>query len=106
MPQEEKKKPIKQYRSGAISVSIWRQDGERGAFYNATAQRAFKPEGADKWEHTSSFNRDDLMTAAKLLDLAHTWIIRQEEKDAFDRAQAASGANEIDAEYVGQEQRL
>jgi hypothetical protein len=76
--QNEANKPAHTIRCGVLSASIWEQNGKNGTFYRVNVQRAYKPEGAEAWEHTDSFGKDDLLTVAKLLDLSHSWIMRAE----------------------------
>ncbi len=71
-------KPVANFRSGVLSVSVWEQDGSNGTFYRANAQRAFKREGAEDWEHTDSFGRDDMLIVAELMRTAWAWIMRKE----------------------------
>jgi hypothetical protein len=44
----------------------------------------------DGWRETDSPGFDDLLPAAKLLDMAHTWILHQLEADRKGRKQAES----------------
>jgi hypothetical protein len=74
MPKNDK--PTHKIRSGALTVTIWKNQGEKGAFYTVTPSRSYKK--GEEWEETDSYSFDDLMTLAKLLDLAHTWILEQQ----------------------------
>jgi hypothetical protein len=81
---DEKQKPVKQYRRGAVGVSIWRREtttpeGQQ-VFYNATASRAFTRDDGKTFEYSDSFGADDLPTVAALLNLAFTWIVTQQGK--------------------------
>ncbi len=71
-------KPVHKLRDGAIEVAIWRNEGEKGAWYSVTATRTFKQ--GEEWKQTESFGQDDLLALAKLLDLAHTWILTQQQQ--------------------------
>jgi hypothetical protein len=75
---EKSRKPAHKLRDGAIEVAVWRNDGEKGAFYSVTASRSYKQ--GEEWKQTESFGQDDLLALAKLLDLAHTWILAQNEQ--------------------------
>lgn len=66
------KKPVDQVRLGTIVASIWKNDGDNGTWYNVTLQRSYRTD--DGWEYSDSFGRDDLLQAAKVLDLANTRI--------------------------------
>jgi hypothetical protein len=71
------KKPAHKLRDGAIEVAVWRNEGEKGPWYSVTASRSYKQD--DQWKQTESFGQDDLLALAKLLDLAHTWILGQQQ---------------------------
>jgi hypothetical protein len=71
-------KPAHKLRDGAIEVAIWRNEGEKGVWYSVTATRSFKQ--GEEWKQTDSFGQDDLLALAKLLDLAHTWILTQQQQ--------------------------
>lgn len=66
-------------RHRAITVTIWKNTGEKGSWYNAIPSRSYK-EG-DEWKETDSFQGDDLLVLAKLLDQAHTWIANAEQAE-------------------------
>lgn len=78
---EENKKPVKQFKCGALGVSVWERRHNDEVFYNATASRAFldkkdTSESAEgTWKYTDSFGRDDLPIVASLLNTAFSWIV-------------------------------
>ena len=74
------KKPVHKLRDGAIEVAIWKNDGEKGPWYNVTHSRSYKQ--GDEWKESDSYGQDDLLVLAKLLDLAHTWILSQQQQQA------------------------
>ena len=65
-------KPVQELRLGAIKATIWRNETANGPRCNVTVSRLYK-EG-DEWRSSDSFGREDLLTLAMVLDLAHTWI--------------------------------
>ena len=67
-----KNSPVAQLRYGGISAAIWKNDSEKGAFYNVTFQRTYKE--SEELKNSQSFGRDDLLVLAKLADLAHSKI--------------------------------
>jgi len=71
-----KPKPAHKIRSGSITVTIWKNEGDKRAFYSVTPSRSYKQ--GNEWKETDSYGDEDLMTLAKLLDLAHTWIVNQQ----------------------------
>ncbi len=66
------KKPAAKFRDGALTVTVWKNAGDKGAFYSVTPSRSYKKD--DTWKETDRFGEDDLLPLAKLLDEAHTWI--------------------------------
>jgi hypothetical protein len=53
---------------------IWLNETQLGARHSVQFFRLYKPEGAEHWQNTTSFNRDDLPLVAKLADLAMMFI--------------------------------
>ncbi|MBI1246873.1 hypothetical protein GC197_03385 [bacterium] len=69
--------PAHKIRIGVLQVTIWRNQGEKGNWYSVIPSRSYKQD--DAWKETDSLGFDDLLTMAKLLDQAHTWIMRQQQ---------------------------
>src|SRR5271154_6540228 len=69
-------KPAHKIRNGVLQVTIWRNSGDKGSWFSVTSSRSYK-QGDETWKETDSLNFDDLLSMAKLFDLAHTWIIGQ-----------------------------
>jgi hypothetical protein len=78
MTTDAKAKPAHKIRSGAIEVAIWRQEGEKGPWYSVTMSRSYKKD--EQWKQSDSFGSDDLLLLAKLLDLAHSWILTEQQR--------------------------
>ena len=74
-------KPVDEVRIGRVKATIWKNGTEDAPRYNVTFSRLYKD--GDKWQNTQSFGRNDLLTLAKVADLAHTRIyaIPQEQTD-------------------------
>lgn len=79
--------PAHKIRIGALQATIWRNHGESGNWYSVKLTRGYKAD--DGWRETDSLGHDDLLAAAKLLDMAHTWAVHQLEADRKSRKQAA-----------------
>jgi len=84
-------KPAHKIRNGVLQVTIWRNTGEKGAWYSVNPSRSYK-QGDDAWRETDSLGFDDLLPMAKLLDQAHSWIVQQQQADAKARKEAAQPA--------------
>ena len=84
-------KPAHKFRSGVLQVTIWRNTSEKGNWYSVIPSRSYKA-GDDTWKESESLNFDDLLTMSKLLDLAHTWIMHQQQADAKARKESEQAA--------------
>ena len=84
-------KPAHKIRIGALQVTIWRNAGDKGSWYSVTSSRSYK-QGEETWKETDSLNSDDLLPMAKLLDLAHTWVMHQQQADAKSRKESQQAA--------------
>jgi hypothetical protein len=84
-------KPAHKLRMGVLQVTIWRNHSEKGNWYSVIPARGYK-QGDDTWKETDSLGSDDLLTMAKLLDLAHTWIMHQQQADAKARRESQQAA--------------
>jgi hypothetical protein len=79
--------PAHKIRIGALQATIWRNTSDKGPWYSVQVSRSYKA-GDDEWRETDSLGHDDLLPAAKLLDLAHTWVLHQLDADRKGRKQA------------------
>lgn len=70
-------RPVNEIRYGYVKVLVWANDTSNGTRHNVTVARIYKD--GDEWKETSSFGRDDLLSLAKALDQAHTWIYEQKD---------------------------
>ena len=86
-------KPVHEIRLGLIKVAIWHNLTRSGERYNVTLSWLFR--NGDIWKESTHFGRDDLLQAAKVLDLAHTWIHQQACNE-----QAAVEQNDVNREQV------
>jgi len=75
----EKAKPANKFRDGGLTVTIWKNDSEKGPWYTVTTKRSYKQ--GEEWKEADSFGFDDLLPLAKLLDQAHTWILTQQQAE-------------------------
>lgn len=72
--------PAKTIRYGRIEAAIWKRQGEQGPWYSVTLSRSYK-DADDQWQRSDNLSRDDLLTAAKALDQAHSWIVAREHEE-------------------------
>ena len=69
--------PVHTVRIGGVKVAIWKNSTQNGPMYNCTLVRSYKNQQGE-WAESQSLSRDDLLVAAKALDLAHTFIVEAE----------------------------
>ena len=67
--------PAHVVRLGKVQASIWQNETKHGPRFNVTVARLYLENG--EWKRSDSFGRDELLTAAKALSEAHTWIFAQ-----------------------------
>ena len=66
-------KPVAEIRVGRITATIWQNTPtDEGVFYSVHITRLFRR--GSTWDRTPAFGRDDLLTVAKVADLANTRI--------------------------------
>lgn len=75
-----KQKPAAEIRVGLVVATIWANTTDDGVVrYNATLSRLYRSK--DAWRSSNSFGKDDLLTVAKVADLAHTKVFELEAAD-------------------------
>jgi hypothetical protein len=82
--------PAHKIRIGTLQVTIWRNSGEKGNWYSVVPSRGYRQE--ETWKETDSLGFDDLLTMAKLFDMAHTWVLHQQVADAKGRKESTQAA--------------
>ena len=86
-------KPTAHVRLGSIQAAIWRQPADQGRVrYGATFERLYV-DADGNWKSASSFGRDELLTLAKVADLANTEIHALQAKDREATRAHAENAN-------------
>lgn len=79
-----KQRPAHEIRLGAVKAVIWANTLETGrVVHNVVPVRVYRDEQGN-WRETHSLGRNDLLLAAKALDLAHTYIVDAERSPAAD----------------------
>jgi len=69
MGENEKKRPLKQFKAGGVEVAVW--DNEKGK--SISMQRTYKDKNED-WKHTSSLNPSDIPKAVLALNKAYEYL--------------------------------
>ena len=79
-PENGKQRPAHEIRLGRIKATIWANQGDNGTWFNVALSRSYKD--GDEWKSSTSFGRDELLTVAKVADLANSWIHGQAQAPA------------------------
>jgi hypothetical protein len=79
--------PAHKIRDGVLQVTIWKNTGERGAYYTVNPTRSYKASD-DAWKETDSLGQDDLLPMAELFREAYAWIKAQKRADAKARKES------------------
>lgn len=58
------RRPVENIRHGNVEIAIWRNQGENGAFYSASAPSIRYKDG-EEWKDGSSYSRHDLLDMAE-----------------------------------------
>lgn len=89
-------KPADHVRLGAIQAAIWKNtDAEGRPRYGVTVERIYR-DSEGHWQSTASFGRDELLTLAKVADLANSRIheLQAAERASENGAAVANKAKE------------
>jgi hypothetical protein len=65
--------PVHVVKIGLVRCSVWLSQTEWGPRHHVTCSRIYKTEGGN-WQSTTTFNYKDMLSLAKAIDHAHTWI--------------------------------
>ena len=87
-------KPVDEVKLGRITATIWRnRTTDEGIFYSTQITRLFRRE--TNWDRAPSFGRDDLLTVAKVADMANTRIheLQAEARSAGHEAEPEADAS-------------
>jgi hypothetical protein len=88
-----KQRPAHEIRLGRIKAAIWANEGDNGTWFNVTVSRSYKD--GDEWKSASSFGRDELLTLAKVADMANTWIHGQSQSPPSNGHESEQPGEEI-----------
>ena len=84
-------KPAAEVRLGRIKATVWaneRDDG-KGTWFSVQLGRLYRDDG--EWRTSSTFGREDLLTVAKVADMAHSRVFELEATAAADGEEAPRG---------------
>ena len=64
--------PVKRFRIGNVTASVWKNEGTEKSFFNVTLRRSYKD--GDDWKDSDSLAHGDLLNASMVLTRAEAWI--------------------------------
>lgn len=69
------------FNGALLKVGIWRKVSKQGTpRYTAMLSRGTKAEGQNKWSWSRVLDRDELLGAARLLEVAHGFVIQDSQR--------------------------
>jgi hypothetical protein len=78
-PMSDKAKPAHKIRNRSLTVTIWKHDSDKAAWYTVRPSRSYKQ--GEEWKESDTYREDDLLPLAKLLDQAHSWIVTAQQAE-------------------------
>lgn len=68
-------RPAHEIRINGIRASIWKNDTEKGVWFNTTFERSYRD--GEEWKTSDSFGRDDLLVLSHIATECYRWITAQ-----------------------------
>lgn len=75
---EARPRPVQVVRFGRIKAVVWLNHTAVGPIHNVTVSRSYRK--GSEWHESTSFGFEDLLTLAKAVNAAHSWINEQRAK--------------------------
>ncbi len=76
---ETKQMPEKKFKAGAISATVWKNDGQKGQYRTVQLTRSFRDK-SEAWKSTSSFRVADLPKVALVANKAFEYLVVREDE--------------------------
>lgn len=64
----DKTKPVKKYKSGNVTASVWENKSGDDTWHNVTLQNSYYDKKKEEWGNTNSFNLSQLGDVRDVLD--------------------------------------
>ena len=74
--QAPKTQPAHQIRSRSVKAALWKNETDKGTFYNLTLERLYKD--GEVWKSASSFGLGDTADIESVLKQAREWVQAQQ----------------------------
>ena len=78
--------PEKKFRAGAISATVWQNQGQNSktgeavSYRTISLQRGYKDKN-DQWQNTNSFRVNDLPRAAVVMQQAYEYLVTMQKEN-------------------------
>jgi hypothetical protein len=88
MTQQDPKQPIKEFRVGGISSSVWcnetEQDGRIMRRHSVRLKKRYRDRRTGEWKDSDYLFADDLPRARLVLDKAYEYVVLKESEEGSD----------------------
>lgn len=88
------KRPVETLRDGWLKAAIWRNEGDRGAYYTTTLARTYRDDEGNLRD-SQNFRNDDLLRLGELTRIAHHRT-NELSRDEFVRRREEAGNRQQD----------
>jgi len=78
-------RPEKKFRAGAVSITVWKNQTEKGEYSSIQIDKSYKDKEG-KWQKTGSLNTNDLPKAITGLTEAYKYLLLKEPETAIETA--------------------
>jgi hypothetical protein len=76
MSDDTQNQPVKKFRIGSVTATIWKNEAEGRSFFNTTIARSYRDKETEEWQETNSFSHDDLLNVAQVAERAEAFIAK------------------------------
>ncbi|MEM9880133.1 MAG: hypothetical protein AAF862_12740 [Pseudomonadota bacterium] len=99
MSSHDKQRPEISLRDGTVKADVWRNQGEKGDYFNTTLTNHYRDKQGN-WLPTNSYSKAELAKAHNLAGQAYNGILEIEASDR-EKRQKQRYLNERDGENAG-----
>lgn len=64
------KEPVKRYKDGAATLSVWANESKTGTWYTFQPQKVYSDDDGKSFKYAGSFNAEDLVKLGGLITQA------------------------------------
>jgi hypothetical protein len=78
-------KPWNEVRDGTLKIAMWKNESEKGPWYQSSIRNAYKDKATGEWKDTDNLDEDDLLKLIQLAQEAYASIRSDKRAHAMSR---------------------